>query len=485
MLGDDTIRKIMELFDVDMLTISMIGTALAFIFPPVNCWVIVVIRCEYQGCSRRPVFSFQGEKPRFCVAHKLEGMLDSRLTAARGKGSVGRPSQVSATQPRMHSRSGGMVDGYPPPRPGVGGRKALENEGEMMLAASQPVMEAQSGSGGRLPGHVTRHAAAQATVSAAAAVIAAMEDEARLDYRASHGRDGQGDRGGLRNGAGFREAEADMYETLHHGGAVGVTKPKTEVGTWTSALFASDRGDGASWEPSRPSLNSSGIGTSLTHGHSDMWPPSVVSSRGLVPPTSLSSVPASMTNVARDGASEVYRMSSAASMGGGNGNGGCSSSQFLDDRNSRGFLGSLSNGGAGGVGSSNSDFMSSFSSTGGGQQQQNNVWQGNDDGHGSGNGGELQWERPSRPRPPPIPAPLPSSWGRAVGVSSSDMHGSRHIGMLPPPTSNQQRLPSLLSSRRPGLPSPSGMGYGDPHGGMAGDGRDGSNSYEPRSREQG
>ena len=434
-------------------------------------------RCEYQGCSRRPVFSIQGEKPRFCVAHKLDGMSDSRLTVARGKSGAGRTSQVAVAQSRMY---GGQTGGYPP-RQGVGragggngggGRMgANDNDGDMMFAAAQAAMGAQPGPGSKLGTHSTRHSAAQATVSAAAAVIAAMEDEARLDYRHSVGGGGGGGDRGLRNGSGggFRDSgDADMYETLHHGGAVGVTRPKTEMGGWTSALFAAER-DGASWDSSRASPQSSSMAS--PHGHSEVWPP-VASTRGMGSAATLSGVSGGATSGGRDCESDVYRMSNVTPMGGGGGG----SSQYLDDRSSRGFLSSLSNGGGGGGGG---DFVSSFS----GQQ---NTWHGgggNEDVGSGGGGGDLQWER-SRSRPPPMPAPLPSSWGRAVGVSPADMHG-RHGGMLPPPN-QQQRLPSLMSSRRSPLSS-HGMVYGDPHGMMAGDGREGGGgAYDGRvSREQG
>lgn len=71
-------------------------------------------RCEFHGCSRRPVFSSKGEKPRFCVAHKLDGMSDSRLSAdgrSRAKAGAGRTSQVAAVQQRIYGNAAAAAAG--------------------------------------------------------------------------------------------------------------------------------------------------------------------------------------------------------------------------------------------------------------------------------------------------------------------------------------------------------------------------------------
>ena len=51
------------------------------------------------------MFSSKGEKPRFCVAHELDGMSDSRLSAdgrSRTKAGAVRTSQVAAQQQRIY-----------------------------------------------------------------------------------------------------------------------------------------------------------------------------------------------------------------------------------------------------------------------------------------------------------------------------------------------------------------------------------------------
>lgn len=470
-------------------------------------------RCEFHGCSRRPVFSHKGEKPRFCLAHKLDGMQDSRLNAegrgrARG-GAASRPSQVAAAQQRMY---GGGQGGYGR----AGGGRAGSSGGHIMGGDMDDMMFAGGGGGGDFKMPIrnvqARQAVAQATVSAAAAVIAAIEDETRLDYRGH-----SSTHGGHRSGGGFRESDADMYEALQHGsgfggggggGGSGLSRPKTEIGAWASALFGADGRDGrdgngaGSLDSSRPSS----AGMAPPHGYGEVWqsaPPRATASPPVGSSSTLSDVSNGSATVGVVSSREMseadmyHRMGNvSAPMGGGGGGApgrGVLSSQHYaaDERSNRGFLNGL--GGSGGSGSG--DFVSSFSS------QQSNTWQGgnDDDGSGGGGGADLQWERAerSRPRPPPLPAPLSQSmssssagWGRAMGVSaSSDMH--RHGGRggvmhAPSQQQQQQRLPSILNRRGGG--GGGGLLGGVSSGGMGGyaggDVRDGG-GYDMRSgREQ-
>jgi len=32
--------------------------------------------CKFDGCETRAIYNFQGEKPRFCNIHKIEGMVN-------------------------------------------------------------------------------------------------------------------------------------------------------------------------------------------------------------------------------------------------------------------------------------------------------------------------------------------------------------------------------------------------------------------------
>ena len=288
------------------------------------------------------MFSHKGEKPRFCLAHKLDGMQDSRLNAegrGRARGAAAsRPSQVAASQQRMY---GGGQGGYG--RAGVG-RAGVGNgaaggghmgggmDGDMMFGGGangdvkMPIRNVQA-----------RQAAAQATVSAAAAVIAAIEDEARLDYRGhpmGHGVH--------RNGGGFREGDPDMYDGLGHGGGFGgggggggpgMSRPKTEIGAWASALFGADGRDGngaGSLDSSRPSS----AGMAPPHGYGEVGQQSA-------PPRSTASPPVGSTSTLSDvsnGSAAVGVVSSremseadmyhrsmgnvSAPMGGGGGGGG-------------------------------------------------------------------------------------------------------------------------------------------------------------------
>jgi len=36
--------------------------------------------CLEDGCSKRPAFNVEGEKPEYCSMHKLEGMVDVKNT---------------------------------------------------------------------------------------------------------------------------------------------------------------------------------------------------------------------------------------------------------------------------------------------------------------------------------------------------------------------------------------------------------------------
>lgn len=471
-------------------------------------------RCELHGCSRRPVYSYKGEKPRFCLAHKLDGMQDSRLNAeGRGRARAGpstttRHSQqaVSAevvAQQRMYGQGSYGRTGALGGRGGVangggimgGGHMGGGVDGDMMFAAGAgtkgPMSVSQTG-GVSHRNVQARQAAAQATVSAAAAVIAAIEDEQRLDY-GGH-RPHSGHRSG---GGGFRENEVDMYEVLQHGGGFGggsggggnMSRPKTEIGAWANALFSADGRDGngngsTSLESSRPSS----AGMAPPHGYGDVWqtaPSRTTSSPPIGSTPTLSDNGPGGVSVMGGGremseSNMYHRMAnvSSAPMDGGGGSGGASgrgvltSQHYPDERNSRGFLSSLSNGGGGGSGT---DFVSSFSN------QQSNAWHGGeDDGNGGGGGcggTDLQWERAerSRPRPPPLPSPLsqsslssPTSWGRPLAVNStSEMH--RHGGgIMHAPQQQQQRLPSILGSRRGIGGGQGGGGLGGVSGGMGG-----------------
>ncbi|CAM9649027.1 unnamed protein product, partial [Ectocarpus sp. 4 AP-2014] len=440
-------------------------------------------RCEFHGCSRRPVFSFQGEKPRFCLAHKLDGMQDSRLNAeGRGRaraGAASRPSQVAAAQQRMYG--GQNTGGYGRGGGGGGGGRGMANgnmggggatgvNGDMMFGARangdmKSSMLSHGGGGIGVPHRNVqeRATAAQATVSAAAAVIAAIEDEARLDSR------GHAVHGVYRNGGGgFRESDVDVYESLQHGGGFGgggggggsMARPKTEP-AWASALFSAEGRDGngaGSLDSSRPSS----AGMAPPHGYGEVWQSAPSRTGGGAGSPPVGSAASTLSDVSNGSAAvgivssreineaEMYhRMASTSAPmdGGGSGRGVLSSQHYSDERNNRGFLNGLtSNGGGGGGG----DFVSTFSS------QQGNTWQ-EDDGSGNGGPADLQWERAerSRPRPPPLPAPLSqqsassSGWGRPVGANSAEMHrhGGGGGGMMHAPP-QQQRLPSILGSRR-------------------------------------
>ena len=34
------------------------------------------MRCQHDQCKKRPHHAFEGEKPKFCGAHRLQGMVD-------------------------------------------------------------------------------------------------------------------------------------------------------------------------------------------------------------------------------------------------------------------------------------------------------------------------------------------------------------------------------------------------------------------------
>ena len=152
------------------------------------------------------MFSFKGEKPRFCLAHKLDGMQDSRLNAeSRGRArgaAASRPSQVAAAQPRMYGGGGGGQGygggGQGHGRAGVGNGKGAAGGGHM---------------GGGMDG----------------------------DMMFAGGANGEG----LGHGGGGGG-----------GGGPGMSRPKTELGAWASAVFGADGRDGngaGSLDSSRPS----------------------------------------------------------------------------------------------------------------------------------------------------------------------------------------------------------------------------------------
>lgn len=479
------------------LTLCFITTLVRFFLSPVECSsrhhdiMPSPIRCESHGCSRRPVFSILGEKPRFCGAHKLEGMSDSRQTAdARAR---------ARAAPTRHS---------PAPHPGsFGGQVVPSYAGTGRSGINETMFSSTMGHAGEVLNHRTavasRHAAAQATVSAAAAVIAAMEDEGRVDYRGGHhggqhsdrlGRGGNGSgNSGLGNnsvaldghdgmhssvGMSYRDSDDGLYDSLPPagGGGNGMSRTKPEMGGWTSALFAAERE--GSWAVRASPPSSSTLAPS--HGQGALW----AQSRSAPMPSAATAAAAALVESSpepsgRGGSPSMpvdyHRMPAVTPIG---------SSHYLDDRNNRNILNSLSGGGSGGSGdgsgggANGSDFFSTFTSSS--QPFSSTLREhGHMSGSGSGSGnGVMAWERP-RPRPPPLPAPLatPSSW-RGMSTDSVDVH--RLAGLFPP-----QRLPSLLN-RRSALQTPS-LAYdnmGSRGVGAGGEGRGGSDE-DGRTRTQG
>jgi hypothetical protein len=49
-------------------------------------------RCEQSGCEKRPTYGFEGERPRFCLAHKSQGMSDVRNRRCTVAGCSKRPT---------------------------------------------------------------------------------------------------------------------------------------------------------------------------------------------------------------------------------------------------------------------------------------------------------------------------------------------------------------------------------------------------------